>query len=159
MFHCRAFPIEYLPAVSAGSLKQGCTYTYHSGAFMKVDHVSASPVVSRGILPEPSIKGATDEDHFGFVFTGYLDVPEDGLWEFAVTSDDGAVLELDGQLVVNGDGSHANYKATGHVGLRKGLHAFRLRYLEDYEGQNLEWAWKYPSTEDFKAIPQSAIYY
>lgn len=159
VFHCRAFPIEYLPAVSVGSLKQGCSYTYHRGTFMKVDHVSASPVVSRGVLPEPSIKGATDEDHFGFVFTGYIDIPEDGLWEFAVTSDDGAVLELDGQLVVNGDGSHANYKATGHVGLRKGLHAFRLRYLEDYEGQNLEWAWKYPSTEDFKAIPQSAIYY
>ena len=126
---------------------------------MNVAQVKASPVVSSGILPAPSIHGATDYDHFGFVFSGYLDIPTDGLWEFAVTSDDGAVLELDGRLVVNGDGSHANFKATGHVGLRKGLHAFRLPYLEDYEGQNLEWAWKRPGTEDFEPIPESAIYY
>lgn len=159
IFHCRAFPIDYLQAVSAGPLKQGCRYTYHRGNFKNVAEVSASPVVSRGILPAPSIKGATDEDHFGFTFTGYIDVPEDGLWELAVTSDDGAVLELDGRLVVNGDGSHANYKATGHVGLKKGLHAFRLRYLEDYEGQNLEWEWKKPSTDTFEPIPDSAIFY
>ena len=159
VFKCRAFPVEYLPAVSAGSLKQGCRYTYHRGNFMNVAQVKASPVVSSGILPAPSIHGATDGDHFGFIFSGYLDIPTDGLWEFAVTSDDGAVLELDGRLVVNGDGSHANFKATGHVGLRKGLHAFRLPYLEDYEGQNLEWAWKRPGTEDFEPIPESAIYY
>ena len=159
VFRCRAFPVEYLPAVSAGPLKQGCRYTYHRGNFMNVAQVKASPVVSSGILPAPSIHGAADSDHFGFVFSGYLDIPTDGLWEFAVTSDDGAVLELDGRLVVNGDGSHANFKATGHVGLRKGLHAFRLPYLEDYEGQNLEWAWKRPGTEDFEPIPESAIYY
>ena len=159
VFKCRAFPIDYLPAVSAVALKNGCRYTYHRGTFKNVAQVSASPVVSSGILPEPSIKGATDDDHFGFTFNGYIDVPEEGLWEFAVTSDDGAVLELDGRLVVNGDGSHANFKATGHVGLRKGLHAFRLRYLEDYEGQNLEWAWKRPGSEEFEPIPVSAIYY
>ncbi len=159
VFKCRAFPIEYFPAVSASPLKNGCRYTYHRGTFKNVAQVSASPVVSSGILPEPSIKGATDEDHFGFIFNGYLEVPEEGLWEFAVTSDDGAVLELDGHLVVNGDGSHANFKATGHVGLRKGLHAFRLRYLEDYEGQNLEWAWKRPGAEEFEPVPDSAVYY
>jgi hypothetical protein len=159
VFKCHAFPVEYLPAVSAGSLTQGCRYTYHRGTFMNVAQVKASPVVSEGTLPAPSIKGATDADHFGFIFSGYLDIPADGLWEFAVTSDDGAVLELDGRLVVNGDGSHANFKATGHVGLRKGLHSFRLPYLEDYEGQNLEWAWKRPGTEDFEPIPESAIYY
>ena len=159
VFKCRAFPVEYLPAVSAGPLKQGCKYTYHRGTFMNVAQVSASPVVSEGTLPSPSIKGATDADHFGFIFNGYIDIPEGGLWEFAVTSDDGAVLELDGRLVVNGDGSHANFKATGHVGLRKGLHSFRLRYLEDYEGQNLEWAWKRPGAEEFEPIPDSAIYY
>ena len=159
VFKCRAFPIDYLSAVSPGPLKNGCRYTYHRGKFKNVAQVSVSPVVSQGILPAPSIKGATDYDYFGFTFNGYIDVPEEGLWEFAVTSDDGAVLELDGRLVVNGDGSHANFKATGHVGLRKGLHAFRLRYLEDYEGQNLEWAWKRPGAEEFEPVPDSAVYY
>jgi len=154
----RVFPRVYLSAVSVPSLQPGCHYTYHRGFFKCVADVEASPVVSAGILPEPDIKGAPDKDHFGYIFTGYLEVPEEGLWEFAVTSDDGAVLELDRQLVVNGDGSHANYRATGHVALRKGTHAFRLRYLEDYEGQNLEWAWKRPGAEEFVPIPKEAVF-
>ena len=159
LMQAHAFPIESLPAVSPGTLRQGCRYTYHRGAFLRCAEVAASPVVSSGILPAPSIGGAKDEDHFGFIFWGYLDFPEDGLWELAVTSDDGSVLEIDGQLAVNGDGSHANYQATGHIALRKGLHAFCLLYLEDYEGQNLEWSWKRPGSDVFEPIPDSAVFY
>ena len=159
LLQSRVFPIDYIPAVSAGGLQAGCRYTYHRGMFLRTAQVLASPVADSGTLPAPSIQGAPDEDHFGFIFEGYLDVPEEGLWEFAVTSDDGAVLEIDGHLAVNGDGSHANYTATGHIALRKGLHAFRLLYLEDYEGQNLQWAWKRPSSDRFDSIPETAIFH
>ena len=159
LLHSHVFPIEYLPAVTTGTLQPGCRYTYHRGTFLRTAQVEASPVVDRGILPAPSLLGAPDEDHFGFIYSGYLEVPEAGLWEFAVTSDDGAVLEIDGRLAVNGDGSHANYTATGHIALRKGMHAFRLLYLEDYEGQNLEWAWKRPSSDTFEPIPETAVFH
>ena len=159
LLHSHVFPIEYLPAVTTGTLQPGCRYTYHRGTFLRTAQVEASPVVDRGILPAPSILGAPDEDHFGFIYSGYLEVPEAGLWEFAVTSDDGAVLEIDGRLAVNGDGSHANYTATGHIALRKGMHAFRLLYLEDYEGQNLAWAWKRPSSDTFEPIPETAVFH
>ncbi len=159
LLSCRVFPVEYLDAVEVAGLQEGCRYTYHRGNFMRVADVEASPAVSSGIMPYPSIDGAVDDDHFGYIFSGYVDVPEEGLWEFAVTSDDGAVLELDGLLVVNGDGSHANYMATGHVALRKGIHSFRLRYLEDYEGQNLDLAWKLPGSAEFIPVPASKILY
>ena len=159
LLQAHVFPIEYLPAVTTSALQPGCRFTYHRGAFLRTAQVAASPVVDRGILPAPSIQGAPDADHFGFIFEGYLDVPEAGLWELAVTSDDGAVLEIDGRLAVNGDGSHANYTATGHIALRKGMHAFRLLYLEDYEGQNLAWAWKRPSSDTFEPIPETAIFH
>jgi len=153
----RVFPIEYLPPVSAPALRQGCRYTYHRGLFTRVSEVEASRVLSQGIMPAPSIKGAPDADHFGYVFSGYLDVPEEGLWEFSTTSDDGSVLELDGRLIVNNDGSHGNFTATGHAALLKGLHSFRLLYLEDFEGQNLGWAWKRPGKDRFEPIPETAI--
>ena len=108
-------------------------------------------------LARKEIKLGPKHTDFGFIFDGYLDIPEDGLWQFAVTSDDGAVLLLDGKLAVNGDGSHSNYTATGYIALLKGMHQFRLLYLEDYEGQNLEWAWKAPSATEFAPIPESAI--
>ena len=159
LLRCHAFPLEFLPAKAAGPLKPGCIFTYHKGAFKKAADVLASPVVSRGIMKSPDIAEAPDEDHFGYVFTGLLDIPEEGLWEFALTSDDGSVLEIDGRLAVNNDGSHSNYTATGRIAMRKGLHPFRLVYLEDYEGQNLSWAWKAPSSGKYEAIPQEKLYH
>ena len=94
-----------------------------------------------------------------FIFSGYLDVPEEGLWEIAVTSDDGTVLEIDGTLAVNADGSHSNSTATGFIGLQKGMHAFTLKYLEDYEGQHLDWKWRGPSSVTFVPIPASAVFH
>ena len=158
LLQCRVFPLVIHPAVPlTAKLAPGCRYTYHRGGFKMTADVVASPAVLRGVMPEPSILGAPDEDHFGYIFTGYLDVPEEGLWEFAITSDDGCVLEIDGHLAVNADGSHSNSTATGFIGLAKGLHAFTLRYLEDYEGQNLEWRWRSPSSEGFALVPASAI--
>ena len=159
LLRCRLFPLVIQPAVSVASPQPGCRYTYHRGNFLRTAQVAASPVVSRGILPEPSIDGAPDEDHFGFIFSGYLDVPEEGLWEIAVTSDDGTVLEIDGTLAVNADGSHSNSTATGFIGLQKGMHAFTLKYLEDYEGQHLDWKWRGPSSVTFVPIPASAVFH
>ncbi len=152
-----AFPIEYIPAKKVSSTNPGCRYTYHLGEFKKAADVLASPVVAKGTMPAPSIAGAPDADHFGYVFTGYIDVLEDGLWEFALRSDDGSILEIDGRLAVNNDGSHSDYTATGQVALRKGPHSFRLVYLEDYEGQVLGWAWKAPSSDKFENIPETNI--
>ena len=109
-------------------------------------------------MPSPSIAGAPDEDHFGYVFSGYVDVPEQGVWEFMTKSDDGSVLYIDGVKVVNNDGSHAAVAATGRIALEKGLHGFELLYFEDYEGQELEWGWKKTSDSGFSAIPEDRLF-
>ena len=152
-----AFPIDYLPAKNVSGPASGCLYTYHLGEFKNSAGVLASPVVSKGVMPSPSIASAPDADHFGYVFTGYVNVPENGLWEFALRSDDGSVLYIDNRLAVNNDGSHSDYTATGQIALRKGLHSFRLVYLEDFEGQVLGWSWKAPGSDKFTDIPESAL--
>ncbi len=152
-----AVPAVFLPSAKVSGLKSGCKFTYHTGLFSRTSDVRASRPVSSGVMESPSIKDAPDEDHFGYVFTGYLDVPEDGIWDFALRSDDGALLEIDGKIVVDNDGSHAAYTATGRIPLKKGLHPFRLSYLEDYEGQSLFWAWKPQGGEKFERIPKEAV--
>ena len=156
-FRVHVFPIVYREARTVRNPQAGCAYTYHLGTFTCTADVLASPIVSRGTMPQPSIEGAPDEDHFGYVFTGLIDVPSDGLWEFALASDDGAVLYIDGEKVVDNDGSHSAFLATGLIPLRKGLHAFQLPYLEDYEGQSLRWGWKAPGEAQFIPIPETAI--
>ena len=146
------------PSVPAATTP-GCRYTYHRGRFSRVADVLRSPVAQRGILPVPSIEGAPDEDYYGYVFTGYIDIPEDGIWSFATVSDDGSVLEVDGTRVVDNDGTHSAIAAFGRIPLLKGLHPYRLIYLESYEGNTLEWGWKGERDSDYAPIPADKLYY
>ena len=48
--------------------------------------------------------------------------------------------------------------AMGKIPLKKGYHAFKLLYLEDYEGQELSWSWKLPSKTELEPIPASVLF-
>ena len=115
-------------------------------------------MIASGIIQEPSIKGAKQEDHFGYIFSGLIEVPEDGVYTFQTRSDDGSVLYISDELVVNNDGSHAAIPATGFIALKKGFHPYILYYFEDYEGEHLSWAWKIPSAEKLSPIPASVLF-
>lgn len=138
--------------------KNGTTYKYYEGHFQKVADMQQKHFVEKGIVSEPSLEKARQEDHYGFEFSGLIDVPEDGVYTFQTRSDDGSVLYIDQTLVVDNDGSHAAIPATGSIALKKGWHSYRLLYIEDYEGQHLSWAWKLPSGEKLEPIPASRLY-
>ena len=138
--------------------KNGTTYKYYEGHFQKVADMQQKHFVEKGIVSEPSLEKARQEDHYGFEFSGLIDVPEDGVYTFQTRSDDGSVLYIDQTLVVGNDGSHAAIPATGSIALKKGWHSYRLLYIEDYEGQHLSWAWKLPSGEKLEPIPASRLY-
>ena len=144
--------------VVASRTKPGVDYRYYRGQFSYSEDVLASKPVSAGTLPEPSILDAPDEDHFGYVFTGLLDVPSEGIWDFSLVSDDGAVLDIDGVRVVDNDGSHSAIATFGRIPLKKGLHPYRLIYLEDYEGQTLRWAWRAEGEKRFSPIPKENLF-
>lgn len=135
----------------------GVAYSYYEGVFSCVDDIRKGKYVSSGTMPAPSIAEAPQEDHFGYVFTGLILVPERGVWEFMTKSDDGSVLMIGDRRVVDNDGSHASVMATGRVALEAGLHPYTLLYFEDYEGQDLSWGWKAPGAEGFEAIPEANL--
>ncbi len=149
---------ELKAALQVHPTQNGTSYKYYEGMYHKVADVEKSPLVETGILPEPSIKGARQEDHFGYIFSGLINVPEDGVYTFQTRSDDGSVLYIDNELVVNNDGSHAAIPATGLIALKKGFHPYTLYYFEDYEGEHLSWAWKLPSAKGLVPIPASALF-
>ena len=138
--------------------KNGTRYNYYEGHFQKVADMQKKHLVETGIIPEPSLDKAQQEDHYGFEFQGLIYAPEEGVYTFQTRSDDGSVLYIDDKLVVDNDGSHAAIPATGSIGLRKGMHKYRLLYIEDYEGQHLSWAWKLPSKKALEPVPVSNLY-
>lgn len=154
----QAIKAELKAALPVNPVQNGTSYKYFEGTYQKVADIEKTPLLETGIMPEPSIKNAKQEDHFGYIFSGLINVPEDGVYTFQTRSDDGSVLYIDNELVVNNDGSHAAIPATGRIALRKGFYFYKLYYFEDYEGEHLSWAWKLPSAEEFVPVPASTLY-
>ena len=87
-----------------------------------------------------------------------MEVPEDGVYTFATKSDDGSVLYIGNEKVVDNDGSHAAISASGRIALKKGLHPYKLMYFEDYEGEHLSWEWMTPSGKQMEPVPANILY-
>lgn len=154
----KATKAELKASLAANPMQSGTAYKYFEGMYQKVADIEKSPLLKTGVMPQPSIEDAGREDHFGYIFSGLINVPEDGVYTFQTRSDDGSVLYIAHELVVNNDGSHAAIPATGRIALKKGFHPYKLYYFEDYEGEHFSWAWKLPSTEELVPIPAGALY-
>lgn len=147
-----------IPATNRKPSVNGVNFKYYEGTMFRTSMIEDGKLVEKGTMAEPSIKDARLSDHFGYIFEGYVDVPESGIWEFMVLSDDGSVLYVEDQLVVDNDGGHAAVAASGRIALAKGCHPFKLMYFEDYEGEELSWGWKVPGQADFVPIPVDRLY-
>ena len=53
--------------------------------------------------------------NIGLVITGFIYVPTDGAYGFVLTSDDGSLLSIDGQVVVDNDGEHSTLQRSAQV--------------------------------------------
>lgn len=149
---------EFNPSTPVIRTTNGVAYKYFEGICETTADIPKGKLVSIGTLPEPNIDTAKQEDHFAFIFEGYINIPVKGIYTFSTITDDGSVLYIDGKLVVNNDGGHAAVAATGMIGLDAGMHPFKLLYFEDYEGQDFAWAWKAPGENNFTPIPAAALF-
>jgi hexosaminidase len=65
----------------------------------------------------------------GMVWNGYLKIPQTGGYQFWTESDDGSILYLDNEIVVDNDGDHGMEEKTGLAYLQQGWHKFKLVYF------------------------------
>ena len=149
----------FQPSADLADVQKGCRFTYHEANFRRIDQIEPDPPEAAGVMDAPSISGAAAADHFAYCFTGYIDIPTDGIWWFSTESDDGSALYLDGVCVVNNDGSHSPVVVEGQIPLRKGLHPYKLLYFDDDEGQELAWSWKAPGAAAYAPVPANRLYF
>jgi hexosaminidase len=68
-------------------------------------------------------------EHVMLSFTGFVRVPADDVYQFALTSDDGAVLHVGQQFTCDDDGLHSAKEVRGAVALAAGWHRFALDWF------------------------------
>jgi hypothetical protein len=80
--------------------------------------------------------GALVQDEwFAIKYEGNFEVAKDSTYTFRLVSDDGAILYIDNEKVVDNDGVHAAKDATGRKALKTGKHQLRLEYFQAKRGQ------------------------
>ena len=70
----------------------------------------------------------------GLVAEGYINVPTDEIWTFALQSNDGSRLFVDGKLLVDNDGPHGDKEVVAQKALGKGFHKIRVEFFDMNNG-------------------------
>ncbi len=146
------------PAVTppVGAVVPGVTCRLFPGEFRKVpDFAKLSPVATL-TLADVGVPEKRPAEKFALLCTGYLSVPEDGVYTLGVRSDDGSVLWVDGERLIDNDGLHDKQEKRGETALAAGLHAIRLGYIQWSYGAVLE-LWMGSDTRPWARVPAAML--
>jgi len=94
---------------------------------------------SRSQIGFPPIPGT-----FSALLTARLTVPQGGNTSFALESDDGSSLYVDGQRVVDNEGQHGVQRKEGSLVLKEGTHELAIRYFNGWGDAILRVYWRLP---------------
>ncbi|MAO20262.1 MAG: hypothetical protein CMJ35_14920 [Phycisphaerae bacterium] len=95
--------------------------------------------------------------YFGARFVGEIDIPQEGLWSFYLGSDDGSVLLIDGQPVIEQPNMQSFRTRTNFVTLDAGSHEIEVLYMQGYGHTGLVLEWDGPGSDGREVIPASAF--
>ena len=140
-----------IPALKGIKTRPGCLVrkTYQ-GTFPWVPQFDGLTVsqkkVVKGLIP---VAGAQQ-------FTGFLEIPVDGVYGFALTTKGKAIVRLHDALLINAD---TNYTAgtpalSGKIPLQAGIHPLRINVLAAADSAVVSLEWQVPDGE-MKPIPNA----
>jgi len=149
--------VEPVPAVEVEGLVHGVDFQYDkSGYGLVEDFVKLDPDET-GTTDTFGIGPYAGQDGFRMQFDAYIRVPAEGKYTFYVNSDDGGRLWLAGRLVVDNNGLHAPFEASGVVTLAAGLHPIRVGYAEAAGGETFVVSYEGPGVKK-QVIPASVLF-
>jgi hexosaminidase len=110
-----------------------------------------------GTVETIRIPAGAPAENFGLIMEGYLSVPEEGIYTFFTGSDDGVLLYIDDELIVDGDKLHHGITNEGPAAMKAGLHRISVRYFQRLYRQSLTVSWEGPGVTR-ETIPAGALF-
>jgi hypothetical protein len=156
--------VWHAAARDAGANESGLAYKIYPGSWTELpDFAEMQPAltgVSNGL--QADARGFT---HYATAWDGFIDVPADGGYSFALISRDGARLVIDGAeatrtgppfaQVCGSPGNAARY-AVGAIGLRAGRHMLHVEGIDSAGGGAPVLLWQGPGAQMVR-VPQGAF--
>jgi len=150
---------EPRPADDPEDVTEGVSYEYfEQGGIDSLPNFDDIEPVRTGTNGTFGLDPDHREEEFAFRFTGYIDVPETGWYNFTTESDDGSALYIGSEQIVDNGGGHGMRKRSGGIALSEGLHEITVTYFQGPSDKGLNVRWSGPDTET-EQIPGDVLYH
>jgi mono/diheme cytochrome c family protein len=124
---------ELLKTAEAPPLLTDLTYSLYEGKWDKLPDFSTLTPVETGEVENDIISldpASKKKNGVAMVFEGRLSIPHTGDYQFALASDDGSALVIDGETVVGNDGIHPIKSVGMKETLEAGDHRIKVLYFD-----------------------------
>ncbi|UYQ93920.1 family 20 glycosylhydrolase [Chitinophaga horti] len=116
---------------------KGVTFELFNTRVRQAARLTGKTADSTGNTATFDIRPFSGKDVYGVTYSGLFNAESDALYEFKTTSDDGSILFIDDELIVNNDGEHGSIEKTGLIPLKKGYHKIRVQFFNAGGAQQL----------------------
>jgi alpha-L-fucosidase len=148
----------WMKPIKPFSIKPGIAYKYYEPpGKIDMSSISNNPVEA-GITDLFSISKKKRTDKYAFEFSGYIKIAKDGMYSFFTDSDDGSILYIDDEEIVNNDGDHGNVEKSGRAALKKGYHKIKVLYFDSGGGNSLKVSMQ-PESGKKEVIPAALLFH
>ncbi|HHT9159506.1 MAG TPA: flippase activity-associated protein Agl23 [Candidatus Brocadiaceae bacterium] len=149
---------QIIPKVARDELEQGLRGEY----FYNVDCIGVpfSSKIEKGGISF-TYNDETQKPYrspFGIRWEGYLSITQKRVYQFATKSDDGSVVYIDGNVVVDNGDIHALQHISGAVFLEEGFHHIRVEYFDAGGGAVMEFLWTLPGGSEV-LVPVEVLFH
>jgi alpha-L-fucosidase len=134
----------------------GLHYRLYEGTWDVLPDFDALEPADAWFGQDVAVRPGPNAEHYGMVVRGYVTVPRDDVYAFALTSDDGSRLLVHDRLVVDNDGLHGTATERGVIALGEGIHPIRIEYFNKTGDSALELELA-PLGEAMQPIPHTAF--
>ncbi|MGF1452344.1 MAG: Ig-like domain-containing protein [Opitutales bacterium] len=88
------------------------------------------------------------DDLFAARYHGFLLIETGGTYQFELVSNDGSILWVNGEKVIDHDGIHsARHSKTATLELPAGRYPIEVRYFDEFQTEELRLRWRGPDTD------------
>ncbi len=105
-------------------------YRVHKGNFKDVAEFTATAPTKTGTVDKVTFEVSDDLDGFGITYSGFLTVPKDDAYQFFLRFTGGAVLQVNGQTIIDVQRPDEPQNEKGSIDLKQGTYPFTIHYYK-----------------------------
>ena len=127
----KLYVLHEMESVKKIIVNQGLSYNYYEGDWRMLPDFKLLKSTKKGIIKNCDLYSLPHrETKFSVDFSGFIKVPEDGIYHFYLSCDDGGKLLINDMVIIDNDDLHALQVKDGYAWLKSGNHKFELQYFQ-----------------------------